>query len=100
MAASATLLASKCRPNALNLNFMLIFSTFPNPSEGPGFGCSEKLPTPSHARQGAASGAAPYPKSSEKREVIAAETGVFGEPLQLARIAAADDDVVGLQHAA
>src|SRR5580704_16666654 len=100
MADSATLLASRCRPNALSLNFMIIFSTIPNPSEGPGFGCRGNLPTPSHPRQGAASGVAPNPKSSEKCEVIAAETGVFGEPLQLARIAAADDDVVGLQHAA
>src|SRR5580700_1478558 len=100
MADSATLLASRCRPNALSLNFMIIFSTIPNPSEGPGFGCRGNLPTPSHARQGAASGVAPYPKSSEKCEVIAAETGVFGEPLQLARIAPADDYVVGLQHAA
>src|ERR1700691_3808873 len=100
MADSATLLASKCRPNALNLNFMLIFSTNPNPSEGPRVGCGGNLPTPSHARHGAASGVAPYPKSSEKCEVIAAETGVLGEPLQLARVAPADDDVVGLQDAA
>src|SRR5579863_4585356 len=100
MVDSAALLASKCRPNALNLNFMIVFSTIPNPSEGLGFWCRGNLPTPSHTRHGAASGVAPYPKSSEKREVIAAETGVFGEPLQLARIAAADDDVVGLQHAA
>src|SRR5580658_350563 len=100
MVESAALLASKCRPNALNLNFMIIFSTKPYSSEGPGFGCRGNLPTPSHARHGAASRVAPYPKSSEKRKVIAAKTSVFGEPLQLAPIAAADDDVVGLQHAA
>src|SRR5579863_4331416 len=100
MVDSARLLASKCRPNALNLNFMIIFSTNPRPSEGPDFGCRRNLPTRSHARQGAASGVTPYPKSSEKREVIAAETGVFGEPLQLARVAAPDDHVVGFQHAA
>src|ERR1700684_1553486 len=97
---SATLLASKCRPNAVNLNFMSIFSTNPNPSEGTGFGCRGNLPTPSQARHGAASRVAPDPKSSEKREVVAVETRVFGEPLQLARFAAADDDVVGLQQAA
>src|ERR1700733_10106731 len=100
MVDSAALLASKCRANALNLNFMLTFSTNPNASEGPGFGYRGNLPTPSHAEHGAASGVAPYPKPSEKREVIAAEAGVFGKPLQLARIAPADDDVVGLQHSA
>jgi hypothetical protein len=42
----------------------------------------------------------PHAKSAEESEVIAAQAGVGRQPLQLARIAAADDDVVGLQDGA
>ena len=43
---------------------------------------------------------APYAKSPEEGEVIAAEAGVFRQPFQLARIAAADDHIVGLEQCA
>ena len=42
----------------------------------------------------------PHAKPTEEREVIAAQARVLRQPLQLARIAAADDDVVGLQDGA
>src|SRR5450631_1348457 len=42
----------------------------------------------------------PQAKSTEESKVIAAEARVFRQPLQLARIAAADDYIVGFQRRA
>src|ERR1700720_4309567 len=42
----------------------------------------------------------PQAKSTEERKVIAAEARVLRQPLQFARIAAADDYIIGLERGA
>ena len=42
----------------------------------------------------------PHAKATQEGEVIAAEAGIFRQALQFARIAAADDDIVGFQQRA
>src|ERR1039458_7614511 len=40
----------------------------------------------------------PDSKTADERKVVIAEPRILGQPFELARIAAADDDIVGLEH--
>src|ERR1700682_6702836 len=100
MSISATVLASRCRPNAFSLNFILVLSTNGRAIEVCGIGGvirsrhGDAAPAPLCGCRGRAS-MMPHAKSPKEREVIAAEARVFRQALQLARIATADDDIVG-----
>src|ERR1700688_3240118 len=86
MSISATVLASRCSPNAFSLNRII-------PSRQ-----GDAAPVSLGGRERRR--VMPHAKSPQEREVIAAQARVFRQPLQLARIAAADDDIVGFQQRA